>query len=266
MNSSMSIRATIKALIGKKPGRGGLDPIDPIERSHDALEGRSLAAENENPYLAARRTWNDQSAANIANRQMWQLLGILSLMIALAGVGGMVYIGSQSKFVPYVVEVDKLGQAAAVAPAQRAAAADPRVVHAAVASFITDLRMVTPDIALQRKAVFRLYSMLSASDAATRKANEWLNGTPESSPFKRAAKQTVSTEIVSVIPQTGETWQVDWIETVRDRQGVAMGLPFRMRALVTVYTVAPTAQTTEEHMRNNPLGIYVRDFSWSKQV
>ena len=244
MNSSMSIRATIKALMGKKPGRGGLDPIDPtdpIGRSHDALEGRSLAAENENPYLAARRTWNDQSAANIANRQMWQLLGILSLMIALAGVGGMVYIGSQSKFVPYVV-------------------------HAAVASFIADLRMVTPDIALQRKAVFRLYSMLSASDAATSKANEWLNGTPESSPFKRAAKQTVSTEIVSVIPQTGETWQVDWIETVRDRQGVAMGLPFRMRALVTVYTVAPTAQTTEEHMRNNPLGIYVRDFSWSKQV
>ena len=114
--------------------------------------------------------------------------------------------------------------------------------------------------------MFRLYSMLAPSDPATAKMNDWLNGTEESSPFKRAAREMVSIEIASVLPQTPDTWQVDWIETVRDRQGVAKGLPFRMRALLTLYTVAPTAQTTEEQVRNNPLGIYVRDFSWSKQL
>ena len=114
--------------------------------------------------------------------------------------------------------------------------------------------------------MFRLYSMLSANDPATAKTNEWLNGSEDSSPFKRAAKETVSTEILSVIPQTPDTWQVDWMETTRDRQGVVKGLPVRMRALVTVYTVATTPNTTEEQVRNNPLGIYVRDFSWSKQL
>jgi type IV secretion system protein VirB5 len=197
---------------------------------------------------------------------MWQMLGILSLMIALAGVGGMTYIGSQSKFIPYVVEVDKLGQAIAVAPANRAAIADQRVVHASVASFITDLRLVSPDVALQRRAVFRAYSMLSANDPATAKATDWLNGTEDSSPFKRAVNEMVSIEIQSVIPQTADTWQVVWIETTRDRQGVVKGQAFRMRALVTVYTVPQTPQTTEEQVRNNPLGIYVRDFSWSKQI
>jgi type IV secretion system protein VirB5 len=93
-----------------------------------------------------------------------------------------------------------------------------------------------------------------------------LNGTEGSSPFKRAVKETVSTEIVSVIPQTPETWQVDWMETTRDRQGVAKAQGVRMRALVTVYTVASTSSTTEEQIRNNPLGIYVRDFSWSRQL
>ena len=43
------------------------------------------------------------------------------------------------------------------------------------------------------------------------------------------------------------------------------GQPVRMRALVTVYTVPATPQTAEEQVRNNPLGIYVRDFSWSRQ-
>ncbi|MDD5493548.1 MAG: conjugal transfer protein TrbF [Dehalococcoidia bacterium] len=252
----MSLVETIKRLTLKKPN-------DDQWHSHKTMAG--YQGENENPYLSARRTWNDRTSSIVSSRNIWQLIGILSLMIALAGVGGIIYIGSQSRFVPYVIEVDKLGQAAAVAPAQLAAPADPRVVHAAVASFISDARLVTPDVALQRKAVFRLYSMLSANDPATAKANEWLNGTAGSSPFTRAVKETVSIEILSVIPQTPDTWQVDWMETVRDRQGVMLDKPFRMRALVTVYIVPATPQTTEEQVRNNPLGIYVRDFSWSKQ-
>jgi len=119
---------------------------------------------------------------------------------------------------------------------------------------------------LQRKAVFRVYSMLAPNDPATTKANEWLNGTADSSPFRRAAKETVSVEIDTVLAQTPDTWQVDWIETTRDRQGVLKGSPQRWRALVTVYTVPATAETTEQQMRDNPLGIHVRDFAWSKQV
>ena len=234
--------------------------------AESAIDGGRRTGENDNPYLSARRTWNDHIAGVVSSRQTWQMLAVLSLMITLASVGGMIHIGSQSKFVPYVVEVDRLGQAVAVAPALLATTVEQRVVHASVASFISDARLVTPDVALQRKAIFRMYSMLSKADAATTKANTWLNGSADSNPFIRAAKETVSTEIVSVIPQTADTWQVDWMESVHDRQGGILQPPFRMRALVTVYTVPATSQTTEEEVRNNPLGIYIRDFSWSKQL
>jgi type IV secretion system protein TrbF len=257
----MSFRQTIRGLIFK-PSASGIER----QRNSEGQGGSLDKGEDENPYLATRRSWNDQAAANMASRQMWQLLGSLALMVALASVGGMVYIGSQSKFVPYVVEVNKLGERAAVAPAQLAGVSDARVVRADVAAFISDLRMVSPDVALQRKAVYRMYAMLSSSDAAMVKANDWLNGTEDSSPFKRAAKETVSIEIASVLPQTGDTWQVDWIETVRDRQGVLKSPPFRMRALVTVYTAPSTPDTTEQQLLDNPLGTHVRDFSWSKQI
>jgi type IV secretory pathway TrbF-like protein len=261
MESLMNLADKLKRF-RKVPARSGND--DP---EHDQfVAGGRRTGENDNPYLSARRTWNDHVGGVVSSRQTWQVLGILSLLIALAGVGGMIHISSQSRFVPYVIEVDKLGQAMAVAPARRAGSLDQRVVHAAVASFISDARLVTPDVALQRKAVFRLYSMLSANDPATAKANEWMSGTEDSSPFKRAARETVSTEVLSVLPQSPDTWQVDWMETVRDRQGILKGQPFRMRALVTVYTVPATPQTTEEQIRNNPLGIYVRDYSWSKQL
>ena len=256
----MSFADTIKGLIFKKPAQ----PADPRRAPDSVMEGGRRRGEVENPYLAARRTWNEHVGAVVSSRQTWQVVGILSLLIVLAAVGGLIHIGSQSKFVPYVVEVDKLGQAVAVAPAQRAAAVDQRVVHASVASFVSDARLVTPDVALQRKAVFKVYSVLSPNDPATAKMNEWLNGNADASPFKRAAKEMVNIEITSVIPQSPDTWQVDWTETTRDRQGALKGQPVPMRALVTVYTAEPTSQTTDEQLRNNPMGIYVRDYSWSR--
>ncbi len=57
---------------------------------------KTPAAENPatpNPYLNARRDWNDHVGSVVSSRQTWQIIGILSLLIALAGVGGMIQIG-----------------------------------------------------------------------------------------------------------------------------------------------------------------------------
>jgi type IV secretory pathway TrbF-like protein len=255
----MKLDDMIKTLVLKRP------TADP-RKSVATIEGGRRPGENENPYLAARRSWNDQSAANVASRQMFQLLGVLALLVALASVGGVAYVGSQSKFIPYVIEVDRLGQRLAVGPVDPASPIDPRIMRAAVADWIDSARLVTPDIALQRKAVFKVYSMLAPNDPATAKANEWLNSTDYSSPFKRAAKETATVEIISVLPQTADTWQIEWNETVRDRQGIKKGEAQRWRALVTVYAMPTTPQTTDDDERNNPLGIHVRDFAWSKQL
>ena len=66
--------------------------------------------QSQNPYLDARRVWNSQIDRAFGNQHVWQLVGVASLLVALAAVAGLVYIGSQAKFVPYVIEVDKLGE------------------------------------------------------------------------------------------------------------------------------------------------------------
>lgn len=254
----MSLSDTLKGWVWKRAGK-------PASATADSSEpAPPPKPETENPYLAARRVWNEHVGAVVSSRQTWQVVGILSLLIALAAVGGMIHIGSQSKFIPYVVEVDTAGRSVAAGPVEAAAKADPRIIHAAVAEFVSDARMVTPDVALQRRAVFRVYAMLSPNDPATAKMNEWLNGTPEANPFRRAEKEMVSVEVKAVLPQSPDTWEVDWVETTRDREGVLKGKPVTMRALVTVYTTEPTSQTSEEQLRKNPMGIYVRDFSWSR--
>lgn len=254
----MSFREKLKRLIYKKPA----DAADP-RRSSEPIAGGRRKGEVENPYLAARRTWNDHVGQVMSQRNTCMIMGIMSLLIALAAIGGIVHIGSQSKFVPYIIEVDKTGQAVAIGPI-RAGKADARVVHATIADWTSCARMVSADVALQRKCIFRVYSMLAPNDPATPKMNEWLNGTPDSSPFKRAERELVNIEIRSVIQQTPATWQVDWTESSRDRQGASRTPPATWRALVTTYVAEISPNITDDQLRNNPLSIYVRDFSWSK--
>ena len=229
------------------------------------LFGKAKEPARDNPYLNARRVWNAHEGEILSSRRTWQIIGILSLLIALSAVGGIVYIGQQSKFIPYVVAVDKLGNAAAISRADRAAPVDNRVMQATLAAFISDARLVTPDIAVQRTAIFRLYAHLAPRDPATLKMTEFLNGSEDANPFNRAATETVHIEITSALPQSAETWQIDWIEETRNREG-ALKQSVRMRALVTAYVAPPDNRTGEEQIRRNPLGIFVRDFSWAKQL
>ncbi|MDP1773603.1 MAG: VirB8/TrbF family protein [Methylobacter sp.] len=221
----------------------------------------------DNPYFNARRSWNDNVKALAVERQTLILLALLALLVGLAGVGGMTYIGSQTKFVPHIIQVDKLGQALAIGPAEGLNNANKQlVVRARLASFISDARIVTPDSQVQADAVYRVYASITQSDPAMEKMNHWYNSSEQARPFVRAQKETVSVQIDSALPLSDETWQLDWTETTRDRQGFEVKPPEKWRALVTVYLVSPTHETTEEQLFKNPLGIYVKDVSWSKQL
>lgn len=238
------------------PGATGSPGVEHEEPANDANGGP-------NPYLAARRTWNDHVGRLVAARSLWQVVALLSLLIALAAVGGLIHLAGQTRFVPYVVEVDRLGHTYAVGQADRAAPADRRVIEAQLAEFVTMARRVTPDVALQRQAIYRVYAMLSPGDPATSKMNAYLNGSEAQNPFNRARHETVTTEVSSVLQQTEETWQVQWRESVYDLKGNLQGKPRPMRALLTIYQA--NAKVSEETLQQNPLGIYVRDFNWVRE-
>jgi len=234
--------------------------------AHPAAPGSGAGNERRaaNPYLDGRRAWNSQVDRAYAAQHTWQLMCVACLLVALGAVGGVIYVGSKSKFVPYVIEVNKLGEAVSVGPAREAGPADPRVVRASLAAFIASARLVTPDVTLQREAIFRTYAMLHSKDPAAQQMNEWYNGNKDASPFARAGKVTVTTDINSVLPISGSTWQVDWQETTRDRAGSLVGQPVHMRAMLTVYLEPPSMTGDEATIQRNPLGIYVSNYTWQE--
>lgn len=233
------------------------------ERNETFLAGGRRKGESNNPFLSTRRTWNDYLAAQVASRKLWQTMTCLSLLIALVAVFGCVYNCTKSKYIPYVIEVDKLGHVAPTSgPLEISTFDNQRVIQATLADFIEQARTVTPDVSIQRKLIFKLYDKMNPSDPATMKMNDFLNGDPDKNPYKRAETEMVNVEITSVLAQSEHTYQVEWDESTRSRNG-ALKNKAHWKALITVYFV-DSRDFTEEMIRKNPAGIFIENFSWTK--
>jgi type IV secretion system protein VirB5 len=79
--------------------------------------------------------------------------------------------------------------------------------------------------------------------------------------FTRAQTETTSVEIVSAVPLTTDSWQIDWRETTRDHHGQQLGKPQLWRVLIKVLHAPPK---TRAQMTQNPLGIYIDEFHWDR--
>lgn len=212
-----------------------------------------------NPYVEARREWNERYGDYIYQAQHWRTMAIISGLIALIAVGGVTYIGAQSKVIPYVVEVDKLGAAAAITRADSASVVDQRVIKAYLARFVSDWRAVTIDRQAQKSAIDRVYAMLPSGSVALGKVNDHFKA---NNPFTVASSRSVSVAVTNLLPLSEHTWQVEWQEVTRNTRGEVQG-NVRMKVSIIVGITPPT---DERLILINPLGVYITDLNWSQQL
>lgn len=214
-----------------------------------------------NPYLDARREWDERYGDIVARAGHWRAAAFGALAVALVAVAGVVHIGSQSKIQPYIIAVGDLGSPVAVARPdllQPAGALDQRILKAQIGNFIHNSRAFLGDFAAQQVLLDRTFAMLSSEIAP--QLTEFYRD--ERMPLK-ASGETITVDIRTVLHVGGETWQVDWTETKR-RAGQTATTQ-RWRAILTVGTNADLAQRPDSVMWN-PFGIYIRALSWQKEV
>lgn len=213
----------------------------------------------DNPYIAARMEWNERYGSYVKAASAWRIVGITGMLMAVIGFSYALYQSTQVKLVPYIVEVDKLGTAATAGYPQQIEYADPRVVRATLGSFITNFRSVTPDTVVQKQYIDRAYAHLRSSDPATEKVNAWFRS---NSPFDRAREKTVAIEVNNIVPLSNQSYQIDWTEYERDRQGKEIATR-RFRGIATVTLTPPQDEAV---IRLNPIGLYLKDFDWTAQL
>ena len=101
-----------------------------------------------NPYVEAWREWDERYADLVLGKRNWQIAAAGLLLLSLNLASGIVWLISRSRYIPYVVEVDKLGYALAVPqPLTPASVPDvsARMQRYEIAAFVRDARSVSSD-------------------------------------------------------------------------------------------------------------------------
>lgn len=208
------------------------------------------------PYQRAGQVWDERIGSARVQARNWRLMAFGGFALTACMGGGLLWQSTQSRVVPYVVEVDRLGEPRAVAQADADyQPTDPQVAWH-LSRFIGNIRSVSLDPVLMRQ------NWLSAYDFATERGAIFLGDYARTSdPFSQIGTRTVSVQVTSVVRASDRSFQVKWTESVYERG--ALTSTSRWTAILTVVMRAPDSADT---LRRNPLGLYVDAVDWSREL
>lgn len=216
--------------------------------------GRTPPAET--PFQRAGQLWDERIGSARVQARNWRLAAFGTLGLAGVMAGGLIWQSQQSRIVPYVVEIDRLGEARAVSPADaKFRPTDPQLAWT-LARFIEDIRTVSLDPVLMRRQWLRAYDFVTDRGAAflgdyARRAD----------PFAHIGEKTASVEVTSVTRASDRSFEVKWTETSYERG--ARTAVAHWTAFVTVEIKPPANADT---LKRNPLGLYVDGIDWSREL
>jgi type IV secretion system protein TrbF len=212
--------------------------------------------EPETPYQRAAQAWDDRIGSARVQARNWRLafFGTLALSSGLAG--GLIWQGARGTIVPWVVQVDKFGEAQAVAPATADySPTDPQIAFH-LARFIEQVRSVPSDAIIVRENWLRAYDF--TTDKGALALNDYAR---TNDPFASIGKVQVAVDVASVIRASASSFRVAWTE--RRYQDGALADTTRWSAILTVTIQTPR---TPDALRKNPLGLFVNAINWSKEL
>ena len=168
----------------------------------------------------------------------------------------LVWQSANGSIVPWVVQVDKLGAAQAVAPATADyQPGDPQIAFY-LARFIEEVRGIPADPIIVRQNWLRAYDFTTQGGALA--LNDYARA---NDPFANVGRVQIAVEISSVIRASPSSFRVAWIE--RRYQDGSLSSTERWTAILTVAVQPPHDADT---LRKNPLGIYINAINWSKEL
>ena len=212
--------------------------------------------EPETHYQKAAQVWDERIGSARVQAKNWRLMAFGSLVLSGCLAGGLVWQSARGTVTPWVVQIDKLGQAQAIAPASADyQPSDPQIAYH-LARFIEDVRGLPADPIVLRQQWLRAYDFTTDRGAAA--LNDYAR---TNDPFGNLGKIQISVEVSSVIRASPESFRVAWIQ--RRYENGSLSSTERWTAILSVVLQTPH---DADKLRKNPLGVFVNSINWSKEL
>ena len=230
------------------------------KNSSGILQNNQVNKEGEmNKYNNAQQVWDNRVGAAAVRGKNWRLVAYLSLLIAGSSVAGVVYMGSKSSIIPYIVQVDNsTGAILSVAPVAKREKANEQEVEYFIWNVIKKARTLPRDLVVFDQNWKDVYTFLDA--ASSNKFNDM--AIREGYQNKIQTKMTTQLNLKGFNKYSGQdnTYQLRWIEVLYDSEGKIVN-DTAYEAFFSLEYKPVT--TTTVHV--NPLGIVIKDFSISQE-
>ena len=208
------------------------------------------------PYQKAAQVWDDRIGSARVQARNWRAMAYGSLFLSAGFATALVLQSARGTVVPWVVQVDRFGQAQSVAPA----VADYRPTDPQIAfhlgRFIEQVRAIPADAIIVRQNWLRAYEWTTDRGAAA--LNDYARA---NDPFTKVGRQQIAVEVSSVIRASPDSFRVAWTE--RRYENGQLATTERWTAILTIVIQPPR---DAERLRANPLGIYVNAINWSREM
>ena len=208
------------------------------------------------PYQKAAQVWDERIGSARVQAKNWRLMAFGSLILSAGLALSLVWQSLRGTVTPWVVQVDRLGQAQAVAPATSDYQPTEAQIAYHLARFIEDIRGLPVDPIVLREQWLRAYDF--TTDRGALALNDYAR---DRDPFGQAGKAQVAVEVSSVIRASPSSFRIAWTER-RFQDGASAGTE-RWSAILTIVLQPPR---DAERLKKNPLGVYVTAISWSKEL
>jgi type IV secretion system protein TrbF len=212
--------------------------------------------EPETPYQRAAQAWDERIGSARVQARNWRFMALGELALIASLAAALVWQSARGTIVPWVVQVDRLGEAQALAPAiANFRPTDPQIAWH-LARFIEQVRGIAADPIIVRQNWLRAYDF--ATDRGALALNDFARA---SDPFGRVGRQQVAVEVSSVIRASDDSFRVAWIERTYENGQLA-----RTERWTAILTIVVQPARDVERLRKNPLGIFVHAINWSREL
>ena len=217
--------------------------------------------EPESPAERAARKWDEREGEIIVqNYNLRRLLAGLMAVVTILTLG-LVYKSLSSNVMPYIVEVDKTtGMVMNVGTVEASAhyQAGESVYKYFLSKFLKNTREIPLDPVVYKENLTTAYGFLT-KNAAT-KLQTMLKTEKTTEKF---GHQTVQINISTILPmEGGRSYQIRWTE-----EAFTIGTgEKKVTPYSGIFTVQTIKSEDEEQLEVNPIGLYISDFSWSKDA
>lgn len=214
-----------------------------------------VAPAADTPYRRAQQEWDARMGSAVLSARAWRRIAFGALFLLAISIVSLVAVALQQRTFVHVVEVNPEGQVLNVRAADGRWSPNEAQIAYHLAQFVRLVRSLPTDGVVLRENWLQAYRFVTPQAGA-----QLTEIARQDDPFLSLGRVGRTVHVRSIIARSNNAWEVSWSERATNASGA------NDPAIYTgVFTVTTRPPRNADEIANNPLGLLISDFSWSRE-